>query len=339
MEKGNYYSEKSRRNAQLAHQTANDCPAVVQRLYNSLVNGMAASTVMTYMYDIKEFFFWYGKRIGLPEDAPLTRITDDDIAKIDHVVLEDYFGALVASGLKENRRARVYSALNSLFSYIDKDNNPLRGIKRAKIAKRAPIVRLVDDEPSRLLGVVRDGYEGQSKHESDLRKDYKSRDEAILTLLLTIGIRVSECAGLNICDVDFNRHTLAITRKGGFKQEIALGESAEGALQNYLIKREQIIPADAEDDKALFLTRQKKRMQESSICAIVKKYAAALGLNRKITPHKLRKTYGTNLYNATGDILLVANALGHTNINTTAHHYIESDAADLQRVKDITPLS
>lgn len=148
---------------------------------------------------------------------------------------------------------------------------------------------------------------------------------AILTLLLGTGIRVSECVGLDINDVDFKNGGIKIRRKGGYEAIVYFGEEVEDALLDYLEERNRIVPCEGHED-ALFLSIQNKRMGVRSIEKLVKKYASKVTSLKKITPHKLRSTYGTNLYQETGDIYLVADVLGHKDVNTTKKHYAAIDS-------------
>ena len=157
---------------------------------------------------------------------------------------------------------------------------------------------------------------GQLKYHSKT----KVRDLALMTLLLGTGIRVSECVGLDLNDVDFKNNGIKITRKGGNEVVIYFGDEVEEALLNYLAERELILPA-AGHENALFLSMQRKRIGVRSVENLVKKYAQTVTTLKKITPHKLRSTYGTTLYQETGDIYLVADVLGHRDVNTTKRHY------------------
>ena len=145
-------------------------------------------------------------------------------------------------------------------------------------------------------------------------------------MLLGTGIRVSECVGLNISDVDFKNNGILIHRKGGKEVTIYFSDEVKEALQNYCDERVLILEESGHEG-ALFLSMQNKRMSVRSVENLVKKYARIISPLKKITPHKLRSTYGTNLYKETGDIYLVADVLGHSDVNTTKKHYaaIEDD--------------
>ena len=170
-----------------------------------------------------------------------------------------------------------------------------------------------------LLDAVEQG-EGLTEKQKTFHKRTRLRDLALLTLLLGTGIRVSECVGLDINDVDFKNGGIHIHRKGGKEVTVYFGSEVENALQDYLDERFGIIPEEG-SEQALFLSMQRKRMNVRSVENLVKKYAHIVTPLKKITPHKLRSTYGTNLYRETGDIYLVADVLGHSDVNTTKKHY------------------
>ncbi len=170
-----------------------------------------------------------------------------------------------------------------------------------------------------LLDQVEDGT-NLTKAQQRFHQVTKTRDIALLTLLLGTGIRVSECVGLDLEDVDFKNNGIKIRRKGGYEAVIYFGEEVEEALSDYLEERYHIIPQTGHEH-ALFLSMQQRRMSVRAVENMVKKYSATVTSLKKITPHKLRSTYGTSLYRETGDIYLVADVLGHKDVNTTKKHY------------------
>ena len=168
-------------------------------------------------------------------------------------------------------------------------------------------------------------------------KKTKIRDLALTTLLLGTGIRVSECVGLNIGDVDFNNDRINITRKGGYESFVYFGEEVRDALLEYLEERKKMIPVDGHEN-ALFLSNRMQRISVRNVEVLVKKYASSAVTTKKITPHKLRSTYGTRLYKETGDIYLVADILGHKDVNTTKKHYAAMEEERRRRAKDAVVL-
>ena len=181
------------------------------------------------------------------------------------------------------------------------------------------IIRLEPNEIAILLDQVEDGTKLTAK-ELSYHKKTKLRDVALLTLLLGTGIRVSECVGIDIKDVNFEVGGIKIRRKGGYETVIYFGSEVETALLDYLETREHCIPESGHEE-ALFLSLQNKRISVRAVENLVKKYASRVTTLKKITPHKLRSTYGTSLYKETGDIYLVADVLGHKDVNTTRKHY------------------
>ena len=159
-----------------------------------------------------------------------------------------------------------------------------------------------------------------TKSQQKYHNKTKVRDLAILTLLLGTGIRVSECVGLDIMDLDFDTNGMKVHRKGGAEVILYFGEEVREALLDYLDERELIFPKEGSED-ALFLSMQKSRISVRAVENLVKKYSRTVTTLKKITPHKLRSTYGTQLYRETGDIYLVADVLGHSDVNTTRKHY------------------
>jgi site-specific recombinase XerD len=134
-------------------------------------------------------------------------------------------------------------------------------------------------------------------------------------------MRVSECVGINIKDIDFKNNAIKVVRKGGNEVFLYFGKEVQVALEDYLEERQHAITKEENED-ALFLSSQGKRITVRAVQNLVKKYSSSITI-KKISPHKLRSTYGTNLYQETGDIYLVADALGHADVNTTRKHYAE----------------
>ncbi len=144
---------------------------------------------------------------------------------------------------------------------------------------------------------------------------------AILSLFLGTGIRVSELVGLDLEDVDFSTNSFLITRKGGSKAILYFSDEVSEPLKAYIKLRNELTPSP-DGEGALFLSLQNKRISVRAVEIMVKKYAtAAAPLKKRLSPHKLRSTFGTNLYHETGDIYLVADVLGHKDVNTTKRHY------------------
>ena len=179
------------------------------------------------------------------------------------------------------------------------------------------IIRLDVDEVAMLLDEVEYG-EKLSERQQGYHNKTKLRDLAIISLLVGTGIRISECVGLNVDDIDFKNDSFTVTRKGGNRKILYLPEEVADALRMYLQEDRLLVETT---DPALFLSMQKSRISIRAVEVLVKKYSKLITPLKKITPHKLRSTFGTNLYRETKDIFVVAEVLGHRDVNTTKRHY------------------
>lgn len=191
-------------------------------------------------------------------------------------------------------------------------------------------------EIAQFLDEVENGHQ-LSKKEREFHEKNNVRDLAMMQLMLGTGIRVSECVGLNLSDLDFNNNGIRIHRKGGKKVTIYFSDEVESGLRAYLEERKLKIPAPGHEE-ALFLSMQNKRISVRSVEKMVKKYASRVTPLKHITPHKLRSSYGTNLYQETGDIYLVADVLGHSDVNTTKKHYAALEEERRRSVRNVVRL-
>ena len=218
---------------------------------------------------------------------------------------------------------RKLSTLRSYFDFLFKaeriSSNIAALVSLPKLHEK-PILYLINEEVDRLLSVASDGA-ALTERQQKIHKLTKTRDVAILMLFLGTGMRVSECVGVNIDDLDFHLNAVLVTRKGGNQVILYFPQEVADALKAYLEER-KLIQTDKANENALFLSLQKKRMTQRAVQIMVKKYCAiAVPLKKRMSPHKLRSTYATRLYHETEDIYLVADALGHSDVNTTRKHY------------------
>ena len=222
----------------------------------------------------------------------------------------------------ERGKARKLSALRAFYKYLYKkgriSNNPPSLVDAPKLHERE-IIRLEPDEIVKLLDLIDNGA-GLTNAQKRFHEQTKIRDAAIVTLFLGTGMRISELVGINTDDIDFYQNEVRIVRKGGNQDILVFGAEVRSALIDYSLRREGI-EAESGHEKAFFLSLQKKRITVRAVEQLVKKYAKIAAPLKKISPHKLRSTYGTSLYRETGDIYLVADVLGHKDVNTTRKHY------------------
>jgi len=293
------------------------------------------STLVAYSYDLLMFFRFLKDRNPYFRTLEIPKITIEDLKLLsseDIVEYQRYLEFNLVGEQHENGKraiARKMAPLRGMFQYLLEheyiEKNPMLLVKLPRIKKDKNIVRMDNYEVQAVLNAIEYGNSQMSERQLKYCTKTRLRDMAILTLMLNTGIRVSECAGLDIGDIDFIVNSLTIVRKGGAQDIIYFGDEVHEALLNYLENdRNNIIPEE-KSDKALFLSIQKKRISVDAIENLVKKYAKMVVPNKKITPHKLRSTYGTALYRETGDIRLVADVLGHENVNTTIDYYAAID--------------
>lgn len=337
----NYANEKKLKNKEQALTAAKEMPEFVTQYLIAKANSTATSSLLSYTYDIVAFLTWWHDQLPEYKDKPIRSLTAADMANIEPQDINEYLFTMTSTQAKKTL-ARKCTAIASLFEYMVNygiiEKNPMEKVERPRYKKDSRIIKLEKDEIELLLNAIEHGCKEMSKQQQKYLENTKVRDLAIVTLLLTTGIRVSECVGLDIDDIFLKTHQMQVTRKGDKKQTLALSDEAIDALTKYLKDREDVEVKDLKDRRALFLSSQKKRMCEGSVENMVTKYTTALGFGKRITPHKLRKTYGTNLYNETRDIYLVASALGHESVNTTTQHYVASREEDLQEVRNLVKL-
>lgn len=325
-----YHEQEDIENTKRIRGILKELPLFCTDFFRGIEPRTSARTRLAYAYDLKTFFDFLKQ--ANPElkskklrDLPLSLL--DEIKLMD---LEEYMEYLKCYSTEkredlmntERGIMRKVSTVKSFYNYFYRteriQNNPASLLQLPKIHEKE-IIRLDVDEVARFLDEVEDG-ECLTEKQKAYHAKTKLRDLAMMTLLLGTGLRVSECVGLNINDVDFRNGGLRIHRKGGKEVIVYFGAEVEYALQDYLSEREHIVPEEGSEE-ALFLSMQRKRINVRSVEKMVKKYAQLVTPLKKITPHKLRSTYGTNLYRETGDIYLVADVLGHSDVNTTKKHY------------------
>lgn len=344
----NYHDQQNIGNVQKMREVLNTLPTFCRQFFRGISEYTSARTRLAYAYDVRVFFEYlhdrnsYCHRMEI-RDFPievLERLTREDIEEyIEYLSYYEKDGKVFTND--ERGKKRKLAALRSFYNYYFQaeliEKNPAVLVPLPKLHEKE-IIRLDADEVAILLDQVEDGT-GLTKAQQRFHKVTKTRDVAILTLLLGTGIRVSECVGLDIGDVDFKNNGIKIRRKGGYEAIIYFGEEVENALQDYLDERFHIIPQSGHEN-ALFLSIQNRRISVRAVENMVKKYSSTVTSLKKITPHKLRSTYGTSLYRETGDIYLVADVLGHKDVNTTKKHYtaLEDErrryAADKVRLRE-----
>ncbi|MBR0513756.1 MAG: tyrosine-type recombinase/integrase [Clostridia bacterium] len=322
-----------------------ELPQACSDFLRSVAISTGTFTRLAYAIDLRTFFnFLHDERIAfsdkdviLYDDADLEKLTRNDItayteyltyylksADDDSVPNKEYVN-------HELSIKRKLCAIRSFYDYLFTNqrisSNVTELVPLPKIHEK-PIIRLNKEEMDRILSTAQTG-DSMTKSQQKYQKITAKRDYAMLSLFLGTGIRVSECVGIDIDDLDMENNAFLVTRKGGNQVVLYFPPEVADALGEYLEERQKIEPLPGHEN-ALFLSLQRKRITQRAVQNLVKKYAAiAAPLKQKISPHKLRSTYATNLYQETSDIYLVADVLGHTSVDTTRKHY--ADMTDARR--------
>ncbi len=309
-------------------------PPFCRDYFRAIEATTTTKTRISYAYDIRIFFQFLIDENPAFHGYKTNQFTVDVLDQIQAVDIEEYqeYLKVYQNSQKtttngERGLKRKMSSLRSFYSYYYKremiQTNPSLLVDMPKLHQKA-ITRLDADEVAMLLDYIEHAGDTLTGQKKAYYEKTKERDLALVTLLLGTGIRVSECVGLDVEDIDFKNNGIKVTRKGGNEMIVYFGDEVAQALQKYLEVRSGITPV-AGHEHALFYSTQRKRLGVQAVENLVKKYASQITTTKKITPHKLRSTYGTALYQETGDIYLVADVLGHSDVNTTKKHYAAID--------------
>lgn len=335
MKQVSYHEQKKRDLTIKLREQLSELPDYVTDFFRGRETTTSPRTRISYAYDIKIFMNYLLVSNPSLKGKTIRDISLDVLDRLEAVDIEEYLeylklyedsatGTQISNDLRGI--ARKLSSLRSLYAYLFKrgmiEHNPTVMVDMPKLHNRE-IIQLDPDEVAILLDYMEECGSELSPHKRAYYHKTIIRDLAIITLLLGTGIRVSECVGLDISDVDLKNDGIRVVRKGGNEMIVYFGPEVEIALLNYLEERETI-EAQPGHENALFLSMQKRRISDDAVENLVKKYTQAAIPQKKITPHKLRSTYGTNLYRETGDIYLVADVLGHSDVNTTRKHYAKT---------------
>lgn len=325
-----YHQQKDIENVKHLRQLVKELPNFCGDFFRGIEPRTSSRTRIAYAYDLRVFFDFLIKENPVIGKLQVQDITLDHLDSLRVVDIEEYMEYLKYRFNDKNQEVtnkergimRKVSSLKSFYNYYYRNErlqtNPASLVQLPKMHEK-DIIRLDIDEVALLLDEVENG-ESLTEKQKAYHAKTKIRDLALLTLMLGTGIRVSECVGLDVDDIDLKNGGIRIHRKGGKEVTVYFGSEVEDALLDYLDERSFVIPEEGHE-KALFLSLQKKRLAVRSVENLVKKYSKLVAPLKKITPHKLRSTYGTSLYKETGDIYLVADVLGHSDVNTTKKHY------------------
>ena len=323
-----YYQERNIKNLDKIDALLLELPPFCEDYLRGVETRTSTLTRLNYVYDLRIFFDFLSNRKYRGFKA-VQDITLEDLEQVTDTDLEIFLSYLSnykfhnkRLSCNERAKARKLSTVRSMFKYFFNKGlievNHSTKVATPKLHEKE-IIRLEGDEISSILDTAECGN-GLAKHAAGYHEKTKIRDCAILTLFLGTGIRISELVGLNNESIDFSNNSFVVTRKGGNQAILYFSEEVGDALAAYLAQKEND-PRVLPEEHALFLSLQYRRITVRAVENLVKKYAKIVTPLKKITPHKLRSTYGTALYRETGDIYIVADVLGHRDVNTTRKHY------------------
>ena len=326
-----YVEQRDEKNTIKLRQMRDNLPAFCSEFFIGIENKTSPLTRLAYAQDLIIFFTYLHNELPEFAEIEIPLLTLADLDRVTATNLEsflDYLNYYVIDGKSyknnDKAKARKLATVRSLLRYFYKKDkisqNVADKVEMPKIYTKN-IIRLDSNEVEKLLEVADNGENAVSLQQKNYLRHTRLRDVAILTLFLGTGIRISELVGINIKDINFKNNSFSITRKGGNQYILYFSNEVATALLDYKKLREKIKPIDEKDSDAFFLSLQNRRITTRAVQNLVKKYAKIASPLKKISPHKLRSTYGTNLYEQTHDIYIVADVLGHKDVNTTKKHY------------------
>lgn len=266
--------------------------------------GVSKHTIRSYRKDLDTFFEYVRSE---PESIDLSDV-------------RGFVAGQMSAGLMKSTVGRRLAAVKSFFRFLHREGylktNPARLVSTPKQPRLLPKVLSVDDVFSIVEKPEGIGF-------------YPLRDRAILELLYSSGLRVSELSGLNADDLNVKEGLVKVRGKGRKERIVPVGRKAVAALRNYMIERVLL----KKKDKALFLNRNGMRLTDRGVRRIVVKYARAILLDGKIGPHTLRHSFATHLLHGGADLRVIQELLGHSSLSTT-QKYTHMDITHLMEVYD-----
>jgi tyrosine recombinase XerC len=229
-------------------------------------------------------------------------------SKVNTSIIRQYLSQLQKENYSRKSIARKLAALRTYFKFLCKkgyfDTNPAKSIFTPKLAQKLPtflyqkeIIELIETpDDSTVLGL---------------------RDRAILEILYSTGIRVSELVGMDLKDIDYTNEIVKVLRKGNKERFVPIGSYALAAIEKYLDRRWQLLKKDQATQHALFLNGRGGRLTSRGVRCIVNKYIRRMSISKHVSPHTLRHTFATHLLDAGADLRLVQELLGHASLSTT----------------------
>jgi integrase/recombinase XerC len=284
--------------------------------YLQVEKGLSPATIRAYTTDLRQFSSFLNVRADREEHDPL------DLSLVNLRSVRSFLGHLSSQGLEPSTLARKLATLRSFFNFLGREgkmqDNPARTLPAPTLPKKLPAVLTVD-ETFRLL----DGAGTSPKS--------RLRDRALLELLYSSGLRVSELTGLNLEDLDLKGEMVRVRGKGRKERIVPVGGKAVGALETYIGDEREAVAVAGEE--ALFVNLRGTRLTSRSVHRLLTALARRQGSSARVSPHALRHSFATHLLSGGADLRSIQEMLGHRSLSTT-QRYTQVDMDRLSRIYD-----
>ena len=265
--------------------------------YLALERGLSENSIVAYLRDITKFCNYCVQNES---------VQDPGLVQMEHI--ERYLGFLFDEGIARNSQSRMLSGIRSFCKYLRVENimegNPVELVEAPKPQRKLPDVLTVD-EISAIIGAV------------DLSRREGVRNKAMLEVLYSCGLRVTELCELQLSKVDFIDRVVQVVGKGNKERIVPIGSTALAAIDDYLAQyRADIIPMKGHED-TLFLGRQGRGLSRQMAFTMLRRVAIHAQVRKSISPHTFRHSFATHLLEAGADLRAVQEMLGHAQIATT----------------------
>lgn len=338
-----FYDETEKKRTLEIREKLKEYPDYIKGFIRGIEPKTTTRTRLEYLRDLSYFFNFMKENNA---ELKNKKICIEDISNLKFTDFEKYMEWLKNpkvryKDINQNTTIkRRMASLKTFYKYLyTRDiikENPIDKVLLPKIREKS-IIKLTDNEIKEIFNKIEENNNKNPKSKLFQEKT-KIKNLTIFSILLGTGIRVSELVGIDTDDIDIKNTSIRIKRKGAKEQVIYFSDEIAKILIKYLEYRNKITAKNNESEKALFLSRNYTRMTTKTVQRIVTRYCKKVCPNKHITPHKLRSTYGTNLYNATNDIYLVASVLGHNDINTTKKFYADMEEQRKYKARNIVKL-
>ncbi len=286
------------------------------QIYLEVERNVSSHTQKAYIADVQEFSHFLQSNSFIKKN--------DEVINIEPEAIRAYLGYLYRQKVKKVTVNRKVSSLRAFYKYLLRNGkikkNPANMVQTPKTEKYMPTFLSVD-ETFELLNAV--------SEESALNL----RSQAMIELFYSSGLRLSELAGLNVMDIDFNRELVKVRGKGKKERIVPVGKTALQAIKEYLENTGELRRNFDTDvfKNPLFLNTRGTRITTRSIARIVDEATSRSGIGRKISPHALRHSFATHLLNAGADLRSIQELLGHKSLSTTQKY----TAVNINRMMEV----